>query len=40
MYDPQTVKVGLFAENVNQFLKIKQIASGWPDWCICYSKVV
>ena len=24
---------GLFTEYVNTFLKIKQQASGWPDWC-------
>ena len=24
---------GLFTEYVNTFLKVKQEASGWPDWC-------
>eukprot|EP00057_Strongylocentrotus_purpuratus_P035473 XP_799265.2 PREDICTED: uncharacterized protein LOC594742 [Strongylocentrotus purpuratus] len=24
---------GLFTAYINQFLKIKQEASGWPDWC-------
>ena len=32
-YNPQTGEGGLFAGYVNQFLKIKQSASGWPDWC-------
>jgi hypothetical protein len=32
-YDPDTKKGGLFAEYINTFLKIKQEASGWPDWC-------
>ena len=32
-YDPETMTGGLFTEYVNTFLKIKQQASGWPDWC-------
>ena len=32
-YDPQTGEGGLFAPYVNMFLKIKQEASDWPDWC-------
>lgn len=32
-YDPETMTGGLFTEYVNTFLKIKQEASGWPDWC-------
>ena len=32
-YDPRTREGGLFAHYVNTFLKIKQEASGWPDWC-------
>ena len=25
---------GMFTDYVNTFLKIKQEASGWPEWCI------
>ncbi len=32
-YDPDTMTGGLFTEYVNTFLKLKQEASGWPDWC-------
>ena len=32
-YDPLTKTGGLFTEYVNTFLKIKQEASRWPDWC-------
>ena len=32
-YDPETMTGGLFTDYVNTFLKIKQEASGWPDWC-------
>ena len=32
-YDPSTKCGGLFTEYVNTFLKVKQEASGWPDWC-------
>jgi len=31
-YDPDTKTGGLFTDYVNTFLKIKQEASGWPDW--------
>ena len=31
-YDPQTKSGGLFTEYINNFLKIKQQASGWPKW--------
>ena len=32
-YDPSTKTGGIFTEYVNTFLKVKQEASGWPDWC-------
>ena len=32
-YDLQTGKGGLFAEYVNRFLRIKEMVSGWPEWC-------
>ena len=32
-YDPNTKSGGVFTEYVNTFLKVKQEASGWPDWC-------
>ncbi|XP_045197429.2 uncharacterized protein LOC123552109 [Mercenaria mercenaria] len=32
-YDHSTKTGGLFTEYVNTFLKVKQEASGWPDWC-------
>jgi hypothetical protein len=32
-YDPVTKSGGLFTEYVNKFLKIKQEASGFPNWC-------
>ena len=32
-YDPLLRQGGVFTEYVNTFLKIKQEASGWPDWC-------
>ena len=32
-YDPESKTGELFTEYVNTFLKIKQEASGWPDWC-------
>lgn len=32
-YDKVTKEGGLFAAYVNTFLKFKQEASGWPDWC-------
>ena len=32
-YDPDTKQGGLFTEYVNTFLKLKQEASGWPEWC-------
>ena len=32
-FDPSTGSSGLFSGYVNQFLKIKQMASGWPEWC-------
>lgn len=31
-YDLDTKQGGLFTEYVNTFLKLKQEASGWPDW--------
>ena len=33
MYDPVTRTGGVFTEYVNTFLKLKQEASGWPEWC-------
>ena len=33
-YDPSTKTGGVFTEYVNTFLKVKQEASGWPDWCV------
>jgi hypothetical protein len=32
-YNPAKQEGGLFSEYINTFLKIKQEASGWPDWC-------
>ena len=32
-YNPDTMTGGLFTEYVNTFLKIKQDANGWPNWC-------
>jgi len=32
-YDPTTMTGGVFTEYVNTFLKMKQEASGWPQWC-------
>jgi hypothetical protein len=32
-YDADSKTGGLFTEYVNTFLKVKQEASGWPDWC-------
>jgi len=32
-YDPETRRGGVFTEYVNTFLKLKQEASGWPEWC-------
>ena len=32
-YNPQTGEGGLFAPYVNRFLRIKQMSSGWPEWC-------
>lgn len=31
-YDIETKSGGIFTEYINTFLKIKQEASGWPDW--------
>ncbi|XP_071477968.1 uncharacterized protein [Diadema antillarum] len=31
-YDPNTNAEGLFTSYINTFLKIKQEASGWPEW--------
>ncbi|XP_064635289.1 uncharacterized protein LOC135492653 [Lineus longissimus] len=33
VYDPVSKTGGLFTDYINAFLKIKQEASGWPDWC-------
>ena len=32
-YDTTTKTGGLFTEYVNTFLRMKQEASGWPQWC-------
>ena len=32
-YDPSTAQGGLFAPYIDTFLKYKQEASGWPEWC-------
>ena len=32
--DPITKTGGLFTTYVNTFLKVKQEASGWPEWCV------
>lgn len=32
-YNPLTKQGGIFTDYVNTFLKIKQEASGWPEWC-------
>ncbi|MCW4344201.1 MAG: hypothetical protein N0E48_12745 [Candidatus Thiodiazotropha endolucinida] len=33
-YDPKSKSGGVFTDYVNTFLKVKQEASGWPDWCV------
>ena len=33
-YDPYSKSGGIFTEYVNTFLKVKQEASGWPEWCV------
>ena len=33
-YDQDTKEGGLFTDYVNTFLRLKQEASGYPDWCI------
>ncbi|XP_033106710.1 probable DNA polymerase [Anneissia japonica] len=33
VYTPDTPSSGLFTEYINTFLKLKQEASGWPEWC-------
>jgi hypothetical protein len=32
-YDPKTKTGGLFTDYVNTFLKMKQEAGGWQEWC-------
>jgi hypothetical protein len=32
LYDPVSKQGGLFTEYINTFLKLKQEASGWPNW--------
>ena len=34
-YNPTTMMGGLFTQYVNTFLKLKQEASGWPEWVKC-----
>lgn len=33
-YNQKSKTGGLFTEYVNTFLKVKQEASGWPEWCV------
>lgn len=33
-YDPVSKTGGIFTGYVNTFLKVKQEASGWPEWCV------
>ena len=33
LFDPVTKNGGIFTEYVNTFLRIKQEASDWPEWC-------
>jgi len=33
-YNTDTKTGGIFTDYVNTFLKVKQQASGWPDWCV------
>lgn len=33
-YNTETKTGSIFTEYVNTFLKVKQEASGWPDWCV------
>ena len=35
LYDPETVKGGLFAQYIDTFLKLKSEASGYPSWVQC-----
>ena len=39
-YDPTTKTGGLFTNYINTFLKLKQEASGWPDWCLSHEDKV
>ena len=32
--DPVTKTVGLFTEYIDRFLRLKQEASGYPEWCM------
>ena len=32
-FDPATKSGGLFTDYINTFLRLKQEASGWPEWC-------
>lgn len=34
LYDQDSKTGGIFTEYINTFLKVKQEASGWPDWCV------
>jgi hypothetical protein len=33
-YNTETKTGGIFTDYVNTFLKVKQQASGWPEWCV------
>ena len=32
-YDGSNPETGMFTRYINKWLKMKQEASGWPDWC-------
>ena len=32
-FNPATKSGGLFTDYINTFLRLKQEASGWPEWC-------
>ncbi|XP_072041314.1 uncharacterized protein [Amphiura filiformis] len=34
VYDKETKTGGLFTEYIDRFLRLKQEASGYPDWCV------
>jgi hypothetical protein len=32
-FDPKTKTGGIFTDYMNTFLKMRQAASAWPEWC-------